>query len=255
MQFIQKGCIAIVFVGMCIGVGMTPSSAHAQTTSSVEDMLALIERLTQQIQELQEQLQQARSDVYDVLKDGLVEGMSDDDIKRIQEVLATDPSIYPEGLTTGYFGTLTHAALKRFQERHELPATGVIDTDTQDLLEEYLKEKRRTGNTRDLLRSSGIKKRMELRVRRHCGEDSVRPFCERLRTKYSDDEEDDYEDNEDERDEDDDDGDTSDPTDVARDSEEEYDENNNDDQDDDDNDSTDDREDSDDEEDDTEDDS
>jgi len=42
-------------------------------------------------------------------------GESSDDVRRLQELLATDTDIYPEGLITGYFGTLTERAVGRFQ--------------------------------------------------------------------------------------------------------------------------------------------
>ena len=43
-------------------------------------------------------------------------GMSGEDVELLQEVLATDPEIYPEGLVTGYFGPLTRNAVKRLQK-------------------------------------------------------------------------------------------------------------------------------------------
>ncbi len=44
----------------------------------------------------------------------------------LQTFLALDPSIYPEGLITGYFGTLTHNAVGRFQEKYSLAKPGDI---------------------------------------------------------------------------------------------------------------------------------
>ena len=44
--------------------------------------------------------------------------MKNEDVKRLQELLSTHPDIYPEGLTTGYFGTLTKKAVQRFQLKH-----------------------------------------------------------------------------------------------------------------------------------------
>lgn len=45
-------------------------------------------------------------------------GMSNSDVTRLQTLLAQDPSLYPEGLVTGYFGTLTRQAVIRFQEKY-----------------------------------------------------------------------------------------------------------------------------------------
>jgi hypothetical protein len=58
-------------------------------------------------------------------------GSRSEEVKQIQEILKTNPSIYPEGLVTGYFGSLTEAAIKRLQKRCGLPETGVIDSDTE----------------------------------------------------------------------------------------------------------------------------
>lgn len=45
-------------------------------------------------------------------------GMSNSDVARLQTLLAQDSSLYPEGLVTGYFGTLTRQAVTRFQEKY-----------------------------------------------------------------------------------------------------------------------------------------
>jgi len=51
---------------------------------------------------------------------------NDEDVLKLQMLLATDPSIYPEGLITGNFGPATFAAVKRFQEKYGLPAVGRV---------------------------------------------------------------------------------------------------------------------------------
>lgn len=66
-------------------------------------------------------------------------GDRDHEITHIQELLATDPSIYPEGLTTGYFGLLTQKAVIRFQEKNNLITTGEINTETREKITETLK--------------------------------------------------------------------------------------------------------------------
>lgn len=45
-------------------------------------------------------------------------GMKGEEVRRLQEALAKDPEVYPEGLVTGYFGFLTLAAVTRFQEKY-----------------------------------------------------------------------------------------------------------------------------------------
>ena len=58
----------------------------------------------------------------------LKKGMQNNDVKKLQEFLATDPSIYPEGLTTGYFGELTEKAVQRFQTKHNIVSSGTPQT-------------------------------------------------------------------------------------------------------------------------------
>ncbi len=58
-------------------------------------------------------------------------GIKDIEVEHLQEVLARDEGLYPEKLITGYFGTLTEQALKKFQKRHNLPQTGITDLATQ----------------------------------------------------------------------------------------------------------------------------
>lgn len=47
-------------------------------------------------------------------------GMRSDDISKLQEALSTNLEIYPEGLITGYFGSLTKKAVQRFQLKYKI---------------------------------------------------------------------------------------------------------------------------------------
>jgi len=51
-------------------------------------------------------------------------GSTGDDVARLQRFLALDPSLYPEGQVTGYYGQLTAAAIKRFQCKNKLVCEG-----------------------------------------------------------------------------------------------------------------------------------
>ena len=61
---------------------------------------------------------------------GLRVGSRSQEVKNLQEALKDDSSIYPEGLVTGYFGTVTQKAVKKVQAKCGLPETGTIDEDT-----------------------------------------------------------------------------------------------------------------------------
>jgi hypothetical protein len=53
-------------------------------------------------------------------------GASGADVSALQSFLAQDRSIYPQGLVTGYFGTLTSAAVSNYQSRNGLNNVGRV---------------------------------------------------------------------------------------------------------------------------------
>lgn len=52
-------------------------------------------------------------------------------VRTLQQFLARDPSLYPEGIISGYFGGLTEAAVRRFQTRHGIQENGVVGSATR----------------------------------------------------------------------------------------------------------------------------
>ncbi|MBI4094664.1 MAG: peptidoglycan-binding protein [Candidatus Liptonbacteria bacterium] len=68
----------------------------------------------------------------------VAKGLKGNEIKVLQGFLAIDPTVYPEGFVTGYYGDLTDAALKRFQIKYKLPVTGKLDPETRAKLEERI---------------------------------------------------------------------------------------------------------------------
>ncbi len=55
-------------------------------------------------------------------------GDSNADVTSLQTYLATDPSMYPSGLVTGFFGPLTEAAVQRFQSAQGIVTSGTPAT-------------------------------------------------------------------------------------------------------------------------------
>lgn len=74
----------------------------------------------------------------DVLTMDLSYGATNEDIARIQRLLATDPDIYPYGVDSGFFGPKTQEAIRNFQSRFGLDTVGVIGPATTALLEVFL---------------------------------------------------------------------------------------------------------------------
>lgn len=55
-------------------------------------------------------------------------GARGDNVIQLQTYLATNASIYPEGLVTGYFGALTRTAVERFQTAQGIVSSGTPAT-------------------------------------------------------------------------------------------------------------------------------
>lgn len=66
-------------------------------------------------------------------------GMRNDQVRLLQEFLAQDKAIYPEGMVTGYFGSLTKAAVKRLQAKYGISQVGRVGPATIAKLNELMK--------------------------------------------------------------------------------------------------------------------
>lgn len=148
-----------VFLGVSIlAIALyTPVLAETNAnTSSLEELIQtlqeLIEKIKTQIEELTlqvESLRQARKEVKETEKEikvtlklirQLGEGMTGEDVELLQEILATDSDVYPEGLVTGYFGPLTRNAVKRFQKIAGIEQVGLVGPKTLARINELLEE-------------------------------------------------------------------------------------------------------------------
>jgi PKD repeat protein len=58
----------------------------------------------------------------------LKRGSTGDDVTRLQQYLALDPSVYPEGTVSGYFGALTERAVQRWQSKYNIVSSGSPST-------------------------------------------------------------------------------------------------------------------------------
>ena len=55
-------------------------------------------------------------------------GSTGDDVSRLQQFLARDPSVYPEANVSGYYGGLTQAAVQRWQAKYNVVSSGSPET-------------------------------------------------------------------------------------------------------------------------------
>lgn len=69
-----------------------------------------------------------------VLTRQLDQGMSGNDVSSLQSFLGQDPTVYPQGIVSGYFGTLTTSAVSNFQSRNGLATVGRVGPQTLALI-------------------------------------------------------------------------------------------------------------------------
>ncbi|MFH1956696.1 MAG: peptidoglycan-binding domain-containing protein, partial [Patescibacteria group bacterium] len=72
-----------------------------------------------------------------------------DDVKRLQELLASDSEIYPEGIISGWFGQLTRKAVMAFQKKYGIEQVGIVGPQTRAKLNEIF-GKQETAPTSDV---------------------------------------------------------------------------------------------------------
>lgn len=151
--------IALLSVFICTPLLVRAVDAKDVSLASLQEM---IEELQKQIQELQAKIAELKNKIQDSggltiqkeereeikeqakntlrLTRYLRRGMRGEDIETLQEFLATDPEVYPEGLVTGYFGPLTQRAVVRFQKMAGIDQIGIVGPRTRSRINELLEE-------------------------------------------------------------------------------------------------------------------
>ena len=122
-------------------------SSFAQTStpdiqSIIKQLQDQIKLLNQQILDLQSRLKKTEEEVEIVKTElkftrSLKRGESNDEVRQLQEFFKQFPDIYPEGLVTGFFGSLTETAVKRFQKKQGIESIGVVGPKTIQRLNEF----------------------------------------------------------------------------------------------------------------------
>ena len=140
-----------ILLGTLISGGVMPK-VNAQTADDSVQVSALLDQiqvLLQQVKLLQDQISElnrkqaeVRQELNETIKltRNLSRGMTGEEVKLLQEILATDPEIYPEGLVTGYYGLLTEKAVKKFQEKASIEQVGVVGPQTLAKINSLLTE-------------------------------------------------------------------------------------------------------------------
>ncbi len=136
----------------------TTSTGEDATTTQTTSQDSVIQQLLQQVASLTKQIAQMQAQIAELIeqKKEVVKtvepkkeelsnkdipmmftrqmfiGVIGDDVVLLQEFLATDSELYPEGLITGYYGALTEKAVKRLQEKYGLEEVGVVGPKTRE---------------------------------------------------------------------------------------------------------------------------
>lgn len=140
------------------------AETNQENTSSLQDLVSLIrqkieevqaqiEALKLQLRERAQEMKQLGEDIGEEAKEikkeikeelrltkRLWRGLRGKDVFLLQEFLATDPDVYPEGLVTGYFGPLTERAVKKFQKKMGVEEVGLVGPKTLSKINELLTE-------------------------------------------------------------------------------------------------------------------
>src|SRR3989344_4793478 len=101
-------------------VSSTPASAPLAPTTSTPSVSAVVPGIPQSQPEA----------TPPELTRSLSRGSSGDDVRKLQEFLARDKEIYPNGLITGFFGPLTEVAVKKWQEKQGIESVGIVGPKT-----------------------------------------------------------------------------------------------------------------------------
>ncbi|MBI2506557.1 MAG: peptidoglycan-binding protein [Candidatus Colwellbacteria bacterium] len=124
--------IAILLLNGSVVYGATTAELQAQITA-----------LLQQVQALQSQLPSSTPSTFLAkepvalifpLRQGSTDAATNGEVTKLQQFLAQDKTIYPEGLITGYFGNLTETAVKRFQSQNGIVSIGVVGPQTREAI-------------------------------------------------------------------------------------------------------------------------
>ena len=113
-------------------IGATQTSTGTTSNTSNQSLGSL----QAQLAALQQQIASVGGGVVGGFMRDMAMGSTGDDVEALQKLLAGDPSIYPEGTVSGYFGSLTVLAVRRFQAKHGLPQVGRVGPQTRAKLGE-----------------------------------------------------------------------------------------------------------------------
>lgn len=115
----MKRLAAVIGIALCA----LPLAASADQISDLQAQVKVLTQLVQQLQQKKTAIAPAASASCSAITT-MGPGSSGAGVSQLQQFLARDSSIYPEGKITGYYGTLTQAAVQRFQGKNGIVSSG-----------------------------------------------------------------------------------------------------------------------------------
>lgn len=174
--------VLAIFVVMLVVFPFSRAEATTNVTplpAPTAEQISTLNRLYAQIATLQTQLNKLKAQAAGLqselrLTKRLFLGSKGNEVRTLQRILATDPSVYPEGLVTGHFGPLTAQAVRRLHSKFKLEVRGEVDATTLDLINTLLEAQGITGATipQDLLTSGS--NRIKIEIKNNNGENEYK---------------------------------------------------------------------------------
>lgn len=129
------GLISVIFAYFIFSIITVSVAATATISTKGERALQdMINAESARVAELNVQLDPAQGIIHTLQKKS-----SGNDVKLLQQFLKIY-GVYPDGLITGYFGSLTEAAVKKFQQREGISTVGVAGPKTRIRIKEISQE-------------------------------------------------------------------------------------------------------------------
>jgi len=140
----------------------TEQSLIKQLQDQIKALQVQITALTKQIEGQKKEIEIIKTEV--AFTKTLQKGMTGEEVKKLQTFLKQFPDIYPEGLVTGYYGSLTEIAIRKLQEKQGLEQVGFVGPKTLEKLNALITGGSGSSGTipPGLLTAPGIQKKVEL---------------------------------------------------------------------------------------------
>lgn len=105
-----------------------PVVASADQLSELQAQVQILQQLLNQLREQTGTGTTHGTTTCTPLSGPVAPGASGSNVSALQQFLARDTAVYPEGKVTGYYGSLTTAAVQRFQAKYNIVHSGTPST-------------------------------------------------------------------------------------------------------------------------------